>query len=94
MNETEKFLKACSKNNLKLQVVEGDIFISGDTKFAEQARRSLDNFKELKQSVTAILSERAAQEQAQGQPDAQVFKPEAAVSETGELESVTACKKL
>lgn len=65
MNESEKFLKACSTKNLKLQVVEGDIFISGDTKFAEQARRSLDNFKELKQSVTAILRERAVNGQAQ-----------------------------
>lgn len=86
MNETEKFLKACSKNNLKLQVVEGDIFISGDTKFAEQARRSLDNFKELKQSVTAILSERAAQEQAQ--------QAEAECESGGlELDGVTACIK-
>ena len=85
MNETEKFLKACSKKKLKLQVVEGDIFISGDTKFAEQARRSLDNFKELKQSVTAILRERAAQEQAQAKAEC----------ESGglELDGVTACLK-
>ena len=71
MNETEKFLKACSKNKLKLQVVEGDIFISGDTKATEKARRSLDNSKELKQSVTAILRERAAKEEAQSEPQAQ-----------------------
>ena len=85
MKESEKFLKACSKKKLKLQVVEGDIFISGDTKFAEQARRSLDNFKELKQSVTAILSERAAQEQAQAKAEC----------ESGglKLDGVTACRQ-
>ena len=85
MNETGKFLKACIKNNLKLQVVEGDIFISGDTKFAEQARRSLDNFKELKQSVTAILSERAAQEQAQAKVEC--------ASGGLKLDGVTACRQ-
>ena len=70
MNETGKFLKACSKNNLKLQVVEGDIFISGDTKFAEQARRSLDSSKELTAGVIEFLRKQTAQEQAQA------FKPE------------------
>ncbi|MBQ6909344.1 MAG: hypothetical protein IJQ29_04445 [Synergistaceae bacterium] len=93
MNETEIFLKACKKYNVELKLVDGAIAVLGDSKHAQNARRSLDSSKELTAGVIELLRERAAQEQAQGQPDAQVFKPEAAVSETGELESVTACKK-
>ena len=93
MNETEIFLKACKKYNVELKLVDGAIAVLGDSKHAQNARRSLDSSKELTAGVIELLRESAAQEQAQGQPDAQVFKPEAAVSETGELESVTACKK-
>ena len=93
MNETEIFLKACKKYNVELKLVDGAIAVLGDSKHAQNARRSLDSSKELTAGVIELLRERAAQEQAQGQPDAQVFKPEAAASETGELESVTACKK-
>ncbi|MBR0095922.1 MAG: hypothetical protein IJP88_01930, partial [Synergistaceae bacterium] len=93
LNETENFLKACKKYNVELKLVDGAIAVLGDSKHAQNARRSLDSSKELTAGVIELLRESAAQEQAQGQPDAQVFKPEAAVSETGELESVTACKK-
>ena len=95
MKESENFLKACSKKNLKLQVVEGDIFISGDTKFAEQARRSLDNSTALYQSVTAILRARAEQEQGQPAPVEERPRQTEAECESGglELDGVTACIK-
>ena len=90
----ERFLADCKNAGLKVKLNDSGVisFIGEESRIAA-AQNRLKNFKGLKQSVTAILRESAAQEQAQGQPDAQVFKPEAAVSETGELESVTACKK-
>ena len=68
LNETENFLKACKKYNVELKLVDGAIAVLGDSKHAQNARRSLDSSKELTAGVIELLRERAAKEQAQAKP--------------------------
>lgn len=57
MNEAEKFLKACEKYNLKLQINNNEVIsIIGEKKLVKQAQHSLDNSKELKKQVIELLS--------------------------------------
>jgi len=70
LNETEIFLKACKKYNVELKLVDGAIAVLGDSKHAQNARRSLDSSKELTAGVIEFLRKQTAQEQAQA------FKPE------------------
>ena len=62
MNETQKFLIACKKHNLKLQIDNGVISISGDSVLTAQACRSLDNSRELTAGVMDVLKEQELKE--------------------------------
>ena len=60
----EEFISSCGKNGLTLSVNPADyaVIISGENNFAAQARRKLDNSRELTAAVRDVLKARAPKE--------------------------------
>jgi len=68
----EKFLEVCESLGLKVKLNDdGGIAFTGEASLITAAQNRLKRFQDLMQSVTAILRERAAKEQAQAEPQAQ-----------------------
>jgi len=68
----ERFLEVCESVGLKVKLNDdGVIAFTGEASLITAAQIRFRKFKGLAESVTAILRERAAQEQAQAKPQAQ-----------------------
>ena len=60
----EEFISSCGKNGLKLSInpVDYAVIVSGESNLAAQARRKLDNSRELTTAVRDVLKARAPKE--------------------------------
>nr|MBQ6740301.1 hypothetical protein [Synergistaceae bacterium] len=73
----EEFLEVCESVELKVKLNDdGVIAFTGEASLITAAQIRFKNFNGLEESVTAILRERAAQEQAQAKPQAQERQPQ------------------